>query len=55
MENIAKKSNTEFILNTFNLKPSKKYGQNFLVDPGIIQSIADTFLITISLVSNNCG
>ena len=31
MENIAKKSNTEFILNTFNLKPSKKYGQNFLV------------------------
>ena len=41
MENIAKKSNTEFILNTFNLKPSKKYGQNFLVDPGIIQSIAD--------------
>ena len=37
MENIAKKSNTEFILNTFNLKPSKKYGQNFLVDPGIIQ------------------
>lgn len=41
MRNIAKKSNTIEILNTYHLNASKKYGQNFLVDPNVIIKIVE--------------
>lgn len=46
MRNIAKKSNTLDILNKYHLTAAKKYGQNFLVDPHIIEKIASCAPIT---------
>ena len=46
MRNIAKKSNTLDILNKYHLTAAKKYGQNFLVDPNIIDKIASCAPIT---------
>lgn len=38
---IAKREVTRHILKTFDLHASKKLGQNFLIDPGIVQEIVD--------------
>lgn len=38
---IAKREVTRHILKTFGLHASKKLGQNFLIDPGIVQEIVD--------------
>lgn len=46
MKNIAKKSNTISILNKYHLNASKKYGQNFLVDPNVIAKIVAAAEIT---------
>ncbi len=46
MKNIAKKTNTIDILNRYQLTASKKFGQNFLVDPHVIAKIADKASIT---------
>ncbi len=40
MKNIANKQNTLTLLDKYNLKALKKYGQNFLVNPSIIERIA---------------
>lgn len=40
MKDIAKKSNTEYLLNKYHLQATKKYGQNFLIDLNTIKKIA---------------
>lgn len=42
MKDIAKKSNTMYLLNKYNLQASKKFGQNFLIDLNIVQKIVST-------------
>lgn len=42
MKDIAKKSNTMYLLDKYNLQASKKYGQNFLIDLNTIKKIVDT-------------
>jgi 16S rRNA (adenine1518-N6/adenine1519-N6)-dimethyltransferase len=46
MKNVAKKSNTMDILQCYSLTASKKFGQNFLVDPNIIEKIVTSSDIT---------
>lgn len=46
MKNVAKKSNTMDILQRYSLTASKKFGQNFLVDPNIIEKIVTSSDIT---------
>lgn len=41
MRDIAKKSNTMYLLNKYQLKASKKFGQNFLVDLNTIKKIVE--------------
>ena len=40
---------TNDILNRFNIKAKKKFGQNFIIEPKIVEAIADT-----AIVSNDC-
>lgn len=42
MKDIAKKSNTMYLLDKYHLQANKKYGQNFLVDLNTIQKIVNT-------------
>lgn len=42
MKDISKKSNTLYLLDKYNLKATKKYGQNFIIDSNIIRKIVDT-------------
>ena len=42
MKDIAKKSNTQYLLEKYQLKASKKYGQNFLIDLNTIKRIVET-------------
>lgn len=42
MKDIAKKSNTMYLLDKYQLKASKKYGQNFLIDLNTIKKIVET-------------
>lgn len=42
MKDIAKKSNTMYLLEKYRLKASKKFGQNFLIDLNTIQKIVET-------------
>ena len=42
MKDIAKKSNTDYLLNKYQIKASKKFGQNFLIDLNIIKKIVET-------------
>ena len=39
MKNIAKKANTMYLLEKYNIKATKKFGQNFLIDLNVIQKI----------------
>ena len=39
MKDIATKSTTNYILEKYDLYPKKKYGQNFLIDPHIVEKI----------------
>ena len=39
MKDIATKSTTNYILEKYDLYPKKKYGQNFLIDPRIVEKI----------------
>lgn len=41
MDKIAKKSVTQQLLNEFGLRAKKKFGQNFLVDPSVIEKIVN--------------
>jgi len=42
MKDIAKKSNTNYLLEKYKLQAAKKYGQNFLVDLNTIKKIVET-------------
>ncbi len=42
MKDIATKANTMYLLEKYNLKASKKYGQNFLIDLKTIQRIVES-------------
>lgn len=37
MKDIATKSTTQYILDKYDLYPKKKYGQNFLIDPHVVE------------------
>ena len=39
MKDIATKSTTQYILDKYDLYPKKKYGQNFLIDPHVVEKI----------------
>lgn len=39
MKDIAKKSNTMYLLEKYNMKATKKFGQNFLIDLNVVQKI----------------
>ena len=39
MKDIATKSTTQYILDKYDLYPKKKYGQNFLIDPRVVEKI----------------
>lgn len=39
MKDIAKKANTMYLLEKYNMKATKKFGQNFLIDLNVIQKI----------------
>ncbi|MCD7893626.1 MAG: 16S rRNA (adenine(1518)-N(6)/adenine(1519)-N(6))-dimethyltransferase RsmA [Erysipelotrichaceae bacterium] len=41
MKNIAKKSNTMYLLNKYKLNANKRYGQNFIVDLNTIKKIVE--------------
>lgn len=41
MKDIAKKSNTMYLLDKYHMKATKKFGQNFLIDLNIVQRIVD--------------
>lgn len=41
MKDIAKKSNTMYLLEKYNMKATKKFGQNFLIDLNVVQKIVD--------------
>ncbi len=45
MKDIAKKSNTMYLLNKYQLQASKKFGQNFLIDLNTIKKIVSSTLI----------
>lgn len=40
MKDIAKQSNTLYLLEKYKLKATKKFGQNFLIDFNTVQKIA---------------
>ena len=42
MKDIAKKSNTMYLLDKYDLHASKKFGQNFLIDLNIVEKIVST-------------
>ncbi len=42
MKDIAKKSNTLYLLDKYGMSASKKFGQNFLIDLNTIKKIVDT-------------
>ena len=42
MKDIAKKSNTMYLLDKYGMQASKKFGQNFLIDLNTIKKIVDT-------------
>lgn len=42
MKDIAKKSNTMYLLDKYHLQASKKFGQNFLIDLNTIKKIVET-------------
>lgn len=42
MKDIAKKSNTMYLLDKYHLQAAKKFGQNFLIDLNTIKKIVDT-------------
>ena len=46
MKDIATKSTTNYILEKYDLYPKKKYGQNFLIDSNILESIVSAADIT---------
>lgn len=50
MKDIAKKSNTEYLLDKYHLQATKKYGQNFLIDLNTVKKIATLA----SLDQNTC-
>ena len=39
VKDIATKSTTNYILEKYDLYPKKKYGQNFLIDPHIVERL----------------
>ena len=39
MKDIAKKANTMYLLEKYNMKATKKFGQNFLIDLNVIQKL----------------
>lgn len=41
MKDIAKKANTMYLLEKYNMKATKKFGQNFLIDLNVVQKIVD--------------
>lgn len=41
MKDIAKKSNTMYLLEKYQMKATKKFGQNFLIDLNIVQGSVD--------------
>lgn len=41
MKDIAKKSNTQYLLNKYHLQANKKFGQNFLIDLNTVKRIVD--------------
>lgn len=45
MKDIAKLSNTNYLLNKYHLKASKKFGQNFLIDLNVIKKIVESTAI----------
>lgn len=45
MKDIAKLSNTNYLLDKYHLKASKKFGQNFLIDLNVIKKIVDSTAI----------
>lgn len=42
MKDIAKKSNTMYLLEKYQLQAAKKFGQNFLIDLNTIKKIVET-------------
>ncbi|MEG0275541.1 MAG: 16S rRNA (adenine(1518)-N(6)/adenine(1519)-N(6))-dimethyltransferase RsmA [Coprobacillus sp.] len=42
MKDIAKLSNTNYLLDKYHLQASKKFGQNFLIDLNVIKKIVDS-------------
>lgn len=50
MKDIATKSTTQYILEKYDLYPKKKFGQNFLIDPRIVEKI-----VRCSSVNENCA
>ena len=50
MKDIATKSTTQYILDKYDLYPKKKYGQNFLIDPRIVEKI-----VCCSSVNEKCA
>ena len=50
MKNIATKSTTQYILDKYDLYPKKKYGQNFLIDPHVVEKI-----VRCSSVNEKCA
>ena len=45
MKDIAKKSNTQYLLDKYKLQASKKFGQNFLIDLNTIKRIVATHVL----------
>ena len=50
MKYIATKSTTQYILDKYDLYPKKKYGQNFLIDPHVVEKI-----VRCSSVNEKCA
>ena len=50
MKDIATKSTTQYILDKYDLYPKKKYGQNFLIDPHVVEKI-----VRCSSVNEKCA
>ena len=54
MKDIATKSTTQYILDKYDLYPKKKYGQNFLIDPHVVEKIVRCSSVNENL-SINCS
>ena len=50
VKDIATKSTTQYILDKYDLYPKKKYGQNFLIDPHVVEKI-----VRCSSVNEKCA